>query len=387
MVKLRIGNAAASIKAREAEKAPLSEHKILIVDDEEPNLRNLAAALSDKYPVKTHLDAREALKEIDSGETYDVIVSDYRMPEMNGVDFFKALKQRHHTAPRIMVTGFAALDNVIAAINECSVFQYVTKPIDVDSFKKSIDDAVSHKEMRDENGRLMTLVKELLESNAELAKDNEALGGAKASERMAESNKPRKSDLCVLFADVRGFTKVVREHDPEAVISALQQLFKPMHDIVYDAGGIIDKHLGDGLMAVFGLSGQTTASAALAAVREMVPATAQTLETLPEPFNQLRVSFGLAAGEVVVGMLGSQRRAELAVIGEPANLAARLQEFSKIALTDSDEGKALGAFERVMCLYDPTSFPEGEQGADLINLTDARVRDFGDLKSLAVLRA
>ena len=85
-----------------------------------------------------------------------------------------------------MVTGFAALDNVIAAINECSVFQYVTKPIDVDSFKKSIDDAVSHKEMRDENGRLMTLVKELLESNAELAKDNEALGGAKASERMAD---------------------------------------------------------------------------------------------------------------------------------------------------------------------------------------------------------
>ena len=115
----------------------------------------------------------------------------------------------------------------------------------------------------------------------------------------------------MLFADVRGFTKVVREHEPEAVINALQQLFKPMHDIVYDAGGIIDKHLGDGLMAVFGLSGQTTASAALAAVREMVPATAQTLDALPEPFNRLRVSFGLAAGEVVVGMLGSQRRAEL----------------------------------------------------------------------------
>ena len=54
--------------------------------------------------------------------------------------------------------------------------------------------------------------------------------------RMAESNKPRKSDLCVLFADVRGFTKVVREHDPEAVIDALQKLFKPMHDVVYDAG-------------------------------------------------------------------------------------------------------------------------------------------------------
>ena len=56
----------------------------------------------------------------------------------------------------------------------------------------------------------------------------------------------------MLFADVRGFTKVVREHDQEAVISALQRLFKPMHDIVYDAGGIIDKHLGDGLMAYLG---------------------------------------------------------------------------------------------------------------------------------------
>ena len=387
MVKLRIGSAAASIKAKSNEAIPVSQYKVLIVDDEEPNLRNLAAALSSKYPVKTYLDARQALKEIDDGENYDVIISDYRMPEMNGVDFFKALKQRHHPAPRIMVTGFAALDNVIAAINECSVYRYVTKPIEVDAFQRAVDDAVSHKEMRDENGRLMTLVKELLESNAELAKDNEALGGSKASERMAESNKPRKSVLCVLFADVRGFTKVVREHDPEAVINALQKLFKPMHDIVYDAGGIIDKHLGDGLMAVFGLSGQTTASAALAAVRELLPATAATLTALPEPFNELRVSFGLAAGEVVVGMLGSQRRAELAVIGEPANLAARLQEFSKLALGDSEEGKALGLFERVMCLYDPSSFPNGEVGADLIDLTAARVRDFGDLQRLAVLRA
>ena len=151
MVKLRIGNAAAAIKAKEAAKAELSTYKILIVDDEEPNLRNLAAALSEEISSKdSSLDAREALREIDDGEKYDVIVSDYRMPEMNGVDFFKALKQRHHPAPRIMVTGFAALDNVIAAINECSVFQYVTKPIEVDSFQKAIDDAVTHKEMRDE---------------------------------------------------------------------------------------------------------------------------------------------------------------------------------------------------------------------------------------------
>jgi len=296
MVKLNIKKAMTKLEKEEEERTELSPHTILIVDDEEPNLRALAHTLSHRYSVTTHLSAKAALEEIDNGAEFSVVICDYRMPEMTGVEFFRALKTRQHAAPRIMVTGFAALDNVIAAINDCSVFQYITKPVDSAVLMNVVDEAVALREVRDENGRLMTIVKELLEFNAELAKNNAALGGSLHQEKSIDGTQPRRIDLCVLFADVRGFTQLVKEHDPEKVVIALQLLFKPMHEIVYNCGGIIDKHLGDGLMAIFGLSGVTTTAAALQAARQLVPATAAALGALPAPFNPLKVSHGLAGG-------------------------------------------------------------------------------------------
>ena len=73
-----------------------------------PNLESLRDILGSSYPVTTCLRAGEALEKIAAGEDYSVIISDYMMPEMSGVEFFKELKQRQHSAPRIMVTGFAA---------------------------------------------------------------------------------------------------------------------------------------------------------------------------------------------------------------------------------------------------------------------------------------
>ena len=61
---------------------------------------------------------------------------------MSGVDFFKALQSRGHPAIRVMLTGFAALDNVIAAINDCNVYKYVTKPINGPDLLEVVKDAV-----------------------------------------------------------------------------------------------------------------------------------------------------------------------------------------------------------------------------------------------------
>ena len=72
---------------------------------------------------------------------------------------------------------------------------------------------------------------------------------------LPDVSEPRKIELAVLFADVRGFTKLSSSTGAREVISVLQRLFQPIHQIIYDSGGIVDKHLGDGLMAVFGLSG------------------------------------------------------------------------------------------------------------------------------------
>jgi hypothetical protein len=74
------------------------------------------------------------------------------------------------------------------------------------------------------------------------------------------------------------------------------------------------------------------------------------LEALPPPFDSLRLSFGLASGQVVMGMIGSMNRTEIAVIGDIANLASRLQELSKLALTTEAGQDQLGEFKRVMAI-------------------------------------
>ena len=234
-----------------------------------------------------------------------------------------------------MVTGFAALDNVIAAINDGGVFQYVTKPVRPEQLEL-VKEAVALREMKDENGRLLSLVKELLERNSTV-KDVQSLGVSHEGARSEALGKASTGAAPVLMADVRGFSKAV-ENTSEGTVGVLQQIFKPIHDIVYESGGIIDKHLGDGVMAIFGLSGTTTTSTALVSAERIAKSVAATLRGLPEQYADLKVSFGLAGGEVVLGMFGSQHRSELAVIGRPANLASRLQS-SRRSLCMSQAGQ------------------------------------------------
>lgn len=388
-MKLKFKKAFEAMEAAKSAAEPKSPHRILIVDDEAPNLDSLRDILGTTYPVTTCLRAGEALEKIAEGEDYSVVISDYMMPEMSGVEFFKELRQRQHSAPRIMVTGFAALDNVIAAINDGGVYQYVTKPVQPEQLEWVVKEAVALREMKDENGRLLSLVKELLERNSELLKDVQSLGGELTQVTEAKPlEKPRRVQLSVLMVDVRGFSKAVENTSAEGVVGVLQQIFKPIHDIVYESGGIIDKHLGDGVMAIFGLSGATTTGAALASADKVAKAVAATLRSLPSQYEHLKVSFGLAGGEVVLGMLGSQHRSELAVIGRPANLASRLQEFTKVALHEPGGKELFGEFERVMGLIDASLFEGYDLDIERIALPDKfAIRDFEDVREVGIVRA
>jgi len=388
-MKLKFKKAFEAMDAAKSAAEPTSQHRILIVDDEAPNLDSLRDILGSTYPVTTCLRAGEALEKIAAGEEYSVVISDYMMPEMSGVEFFKELRQRQHSAPRIMVTGFAALDNVIAAINDGGVYQYVTKPVRPEQLEWVVKEAVALREMKDENGRLLSLVKELLERNSELLKDVQSLGGDVSKVTEAKPlERPRRVQLSVLMVDVRGFSKAVENTSAEGVVGVLQQIFKPIHDIVYESGGIIDKHLGDGVMAIFGLSGTTTTGVAMASAEKIAKAVSATLRTLPSQYEDLKVSFGLAGGEVVLGMLGSEHRSELAVIGRPANLAARLQEFTKVALNEPGGEDLFGSFDRVMGLIDASLFEGYDLEIERIKLTDAfAIRDFEEVREVGVIRA
>ncbi len=132
---------------------------VVIVDDEEMVLTSLSTFLSleTDYDVKTFVSAKEAVKYLESNSV-DVIISDFLMPEMNGVDFFAKAKSLRPEVPRIILTGFADKENAIKLINEVGLFQYIEKPWDNNDLLLIVRNAVDKHRLI---SKLLDKVKEL----------------------------------------------------------------------------------------------------------------------------------------------------------------------------------------------------------------------------------
>lgn len=131
-------------------------------------------------------------------------------------------------------------------------------------------------------------------------------------------------DVAVLFVDVVGSTELAAARPPQEVVALLNRFFAEVVDVVDAHGGWIDKFPGDAALAVFGapLAVEDAAGRALRAARELLP-------RLRERVEELDVGIGVAYGPVVAGHLGTERRFEYTVIGDPVNEAARLTDLAK----------------------------------------------------------
>ncbi|HAK89514.1 MAG TPA: histidine kinase [Nitrospiraceae bacterium] len=116
--------------------------KILFVDDEENVLAAVKRVFIDTgYTILTATSGKEALKTLEDNDV-QVIVSDYRMPEMNGVELLKTVRERRNDIVRIVLSGYADLGAVISAINEGHLYKFISKPWNDDDLKITVDNAV-----------------------------------------------------------------------------------------------------------------------------------------------------------------------------------------------------------------------------------------------------
>ena len=134
--------------------------------------------------------------------------------------------------------------------------------------------------------------------------------------------------VAVMFVDFRSFTAGASTRTPQEVVDRLDGAFAVLVEILDRHGGIVNKFLGDGFLALFGAPFDTgnAAQHAVAAAREMLEANARVNETASWP---LRIGIGIHVGEVVAGNIGSPRRKEYTVIGDTVNFAARLEALNK----------------------------------------------------------
>lgn len=132
---------------------------ILLVDDEPNVLSALKRQLRSGFDVHTETDPEMALIELGQRKSFAVIVSDYRMPQMNGIEFLKRVKEICPETTRMILTGYADLENAISAVNDGHVFRFLTKPCDNAVLIENIKEAVNQYDLV--TGRRILLEKTL----------------------------------------------------------------------------------------------------------------------------------------------------------------------------------------------------------------------------------
>jgi two-component system NtrC family sensor kinase len=159
------------------------EIKVLCVDDEENVLKSLRRVFMDEnYEILTATSAEEGLATLEAEAPVPVIISDYRMPGMNGVDFLHKVYEQWPDTIRIVLSGYADTAAVVAAINEGQIYQFIPKPWDEDKLKETIDKALKIYFLHKENKEL---AQQLQETNKRLEDLNKNLSNL-VEERTAE---------------------------------------------------------------------------------------------------------------------------------------------------------------------------------------------------------
>ncbi|HUK91579.1 MAG TPA: adenylate/guanylate cyclase domain-containing protein [Blastocatellia bacterium] len=162
--------------------------------------------------------------------------------------------------------------------------------------------------------------------------------------------------VTILFSDIRGFTSMAEGLPPDKVVQILNEYFACMTPLVFDNHGLLDKYIGDGLMALFGVPHDDGAAAA-DAVRAAIAMQKKVVE-LNQSFTsrgmpEIHIGIGINTGNVTVGYIGSEQRTDYTAVGDSVNLAARLEEQALsdqiIASQSTIEGISDGISTKACC--------------------------------------
>lgn len=253
-------------------------------------------------------------------ESYDLLLLDIEMPEMDGFQVLEAIKMNPalRDLPVIVTSSLEGIEGVVRCI-ELGAEDYLQKPVNKTLLGARLSSSLEKKHLRDEQKRLLERF-----ATSEVAQDLQESGFSIGGRRVVVS---------VLFCDLRGFTSLSGNIDPEETIEVLNTYYTLMFEAVSSHGGVINQMIGDGLMALFGAPQalENSAQSAFDAAQDMV-AMIEMLnqERLANGEVEIKIGIGIATGEVVAGYVGTDSRAMYTCIGSTVNLAARLEAQTKV---------------------------------------------------------
>jgi adenylate cyclase len=302
--------------------------KILVVDDE----ADLEVLIKQKFRQKIRqneyefifaINGRHALEQLDEHHDVDVVLSDINMPEMDGLTLLSKLNERNALLKSVIVSAYGDMDNIRTAMNR-GAFDFVTKPVNFSDLEITIDRTVKHV------GMIKDTLKAMKENNIlKMYVDETVLNFMGSREIGASLFDNETIEGTVAFIDICGFTAISENHPPDEVVGLLNEYFDIMARSIIEQNGIVDKFMGDAVLAVF--KGENHLERAINACLNIK----EEISNKPEIEGRMNfkpnVSIGINTGEMISGNIGSStlRRLDYTVIGDTVNTAARLQSSAK----------------------------------------------------------
>jgi class 3 adenylate cyclase len=295
------------------------DKKILAVDDELINLKLLEAILvPEGYILETALNGKEALDGFKSLSP-DLILLDVMMPGMDGYQVCERIRADRSLTytPIIFLTAMKTDQKDIIHGLDIGGDDYIRKPFDTVELLSRIRAALRVKELYDELAQIKAELSRYVSlSTVEMVEKT-------TSEGIALAGQTR--NITVLFSDIRGFTNIAENMNPQNVFEMLNLSLSRQITVVEDHHGIIDKLSGDEIMAVF--EGPEMARNALECGIGIVKALVSPEDH--QAADGIRVGIGINTGPVYIGSIGSETMKDYTVVGNTVNIAAKLCGFAK----------------------------------------------------------
>ncbi len=303
--------------------------KILVVDDE-ADLELLIKQKfrrqirEQKYEFVFAGNGEDALVVLESNPDIDMVLSDINMPKMDGLTLLIKLGEVSPLLKSVIVSAYGDMDNIRTAMNR-GAFDFLTKPIDFKDLEVTMEKTLRYVE------QLKNTLKAVRENDIlRMYVDSSVLQFMTSDAFEKSLLSSENIDATVVFMDMCGFTSISEKENADVVVRLINKYFDVMVKEIIAQGGLIDKFMGDAVMAVFrGAYHLDRAVEASLAVRNHINTFKEDLSDKTGYYP--KVAIGLNSGEMVSGNIGSAalRRLDYTVIGDVVNTAQRLQSIAK----------------------------------------------------------
>jgi adenylate cyclase len=303
--------------------------KILVVDDEE-DLQLLIRQKfrrqirEQQYQFIFAENGVKALEMLADHTDVDMVLSDINMPEMDGLTLLIHLGEVSPLLKSVIVSAYGDMDNIRTAMNR-GAFDFLTKPIDFRDLEVTMEKTLKYAAQLKETLKAVRendILRMYVDASVLQFMTQDSFGKS----LMVSEN----IEATVVFMDMCGFTSISEREPADTVVRLINKYFDVMVKEIIAQGGLVDKFMGDAVMAVFrGDYHLDRAVESSLAVRNHINGFTEELSGQEDYFP--RVAIGINSGEMVSGNIGSAalKRLDYTVIGDAVNVAQRLQAIAR----------------------------------------------------------